>query len=307
MTDSSKTIQKHLAKFAWVSIGTAVITILLKVIAYFLTNSVGLLSDALESVINLITAIITLIAIKIAANPPDNNHTFGHSKAEYFSSGAEGTLILGAAIIIIITSTQRLISPQPLEKIDIGVLVSGSAALLNFFAARYLITGGKQLRSVALEANGRHLMTDVWTSIGVVVGVSTAAFTNWHIIDPIIAIVVAVRIIYSGWVLVSGAISGLMDIALPKEEVDLITQILEQHMRQDVTYHALRTRQAGRQRFVTVHIQVPGAWDVQRGHILLEEIEADIRTALAPISVVTHLEPLEDPVSWHDIALIRED
>lgn len=304
---AAKNDNSQLRRFAWLSIGTAVVAISLKVVAYFLTNSVGLLSDALESVVNLVTGIITLVAITVASQPPDEDHSYGHSKAEYFSSGAEGTLILIAAIVILLTSIIRLFQPQPIQQIDVGIIVSIIAAILNFITARILLKAGQTFKSVALEANARHLITDVWTSASVVVGVTFAVLTNLQWLDPVIAILVALRIMEAGWRLVKDAILGLMDTALPEDELGQIAAILERYEEMGIMFHALRTRQSGRQRFLTVHIQVPGAWSVQRGHSLLERIEADIRAALTPISIVTHLEPMEDPVSWQDIALNRDD
>ena len=307
MSNQAQKAKLQLIKFAWISIGTAVATISLKIFAYFLTDSIGLLSDALESVVNLVTGLITLIAITIAVQPPDEEHAYGHSKAEYFSSGAEGSLILVAAIVIIVASVNRFIRPQPLQQIDMGIVVSFIAATINFVAARILFRAGEHFHSVALKANASHLMSDVWTSVGVILGVLITVFTEWHLLDPLIAIAVAIRIMISGWQLVHGAILGLMDTALPKDEVSQIEKILKNYRDMNITFHALRTRQSGRQRFVTVHIQVPGYWSVQKGHTLLEKIEAEIRHVLAPVSIVTHLEPIEDPASWEDIHLIRDD
>lgn len=307
MSNLGKHTQSRLKRFAWISIGTAVLTIGLKLIAYLLTGSVGILSDALESVVNLVTGLITLIAVSVAIQPPDSEHTFGHSKAEYFSSGAEGSLILVAAIIIIFTSVNRLIQPQPIQQIDIGLFVALTAAIINLVAAQILFRVGSQYQSVALKASAQHLMTDVWTTAAVVIGVFIAFFTEWHQLDPLIALVVALRIMVAGWRLVSEAVLGLMDTALPKDEVAQIEKILQGYEKMNVTFHALRTRQSGRQRFVTVHIQVPGGWTVQKGHTLMEKIEGEIRHVLSPVSIVTHLEPIEDPISWDDITLNRDN
>lgn len=307
MSNQVQKTNSQLIKFAWISIGTAVATISLKIYAYFLTNSVGLLSDALESVVNLAAGLITLIAITIAAQPPDEEHTYGHSKAEYFSSGAEGSLILVAAIVIVTTSANRLIQPQPLQQIDVGIVVSLIASFINFTAARVLFRVAADYNSVALKANASHLMSDVWTSAGVIMGVLITAFTEWHLLDPLIAIAVAIRIMISGWQLVRGSIYGLMDTALPKEEVTQIEDILKSYHDLNISFHALRTRQSGRQRFITVHVQVPGTWSVHKGHTLMEKIEREIRIALSPVSIVIHLEPIEDPASWDDIALNRDN
>lgn len=296
-----------ITRYAWLSIGTAVFVIALKVVAYLLTDSIGFLSDALESGANLVTAVIALIALIIAAKPPDDEHPYGHSKAEYLSAGAEGTLILIAAVIIIVQAAMRLVNPEPLDQVPLGLLVSAVAAGANFLVARVLLNAGRIHRSDSLTANAQHLLTDVWTSAGVIAAVALVGLTGWLWLDPLIAIVVAVQIIFTGWRLLRSAVNGLMDAALPDDEVAEVRAILDRHSPQGVTYHALRTRRAGAQRFVSVHIQVPGRWSVKRGHELLEDIERDVRDALAPVNVITHLEPVEDPVSWDDAPLNRED
>ena len=298
--------QHKLTNYAWLSVATAVSTIALKTTAYFLTGSVGLLSDAMESGVNLVAAVVTLIALTIAAQPPDEEHAFGHHKAEYFASGVEGALILVAAVTIVITAVNHFISPVSLRQLDSGLIISVIAAVFNFVTARILLQAAKRYRSVALEADARHLMTDVWTSGGVLLGIGIVSVTGWEIVDPIIAILVAIQITVSGGRLLRSSALGLMDTALPSVEIEKIKAILNQYNKDGVTYHALRTRQSGAQRFVTVHIQVPGAWTVQRGHILLEEIEREIRQTFPPTSVLTHLEPVEDPTSWQDIELNRK-
>lgn len=299
--------RRHLTRYAWLSIATAVLTIGLKATAYFLTGSVGMLSDALESGVNLAAAILALVTLTIAAQPPDEEHAYGHDKAEYFSGGAEGTLILIAAVTIAVSAVQRLFNPQPLEQVGLGLAVSVAAALCNLFVARILLRAGRQYSSVTLTADARHLLSDVWTSAGVVLGVGIVATTGWTILDPLIALAVAGQIVYWGFQLVRQAVQGLMDTALPASEMEKVVTVLERYRARGVAYHALRSRQSGARRFVSVHIQVPGAWSVQRGHMLLEEIERELRQALAPISVFTHLEPIEDPASWRDISLARED
>ncbi|MCI0393482.1 MAG: cation diffusion facilitator family transporter [Chloroflexi bacterium] len=299
--------RKGLTRYAWLSIVTAILTILLKATAYLVTGSVGLLSDALESSVNLVAAVLALVVLTVAAQPPDEEHAYGHDKAEYFAGGAEGTLILVAAVTIAVSAIGRLLSPRPLQQLDIGLAISLVAALLNLIVARVLLQAGRQYRSVTLEADAHHLMTDVWTSAGVLLGVAAVALTGWQPLDPLIALVVVTQIIRSGVRLVRGAVLGLMDTALPGEEIEKITQVLEDHATNGVQYHALRTRQSGARRFVSVHIQVPGDWSVQKGHTLLEEIERDLRQTLTPLSVFTHLEPLEDPRSWEDISLVRDD
>jgi cation diffusion facilitator family transporter len=296
-----------LTRYAWLSVVTAVTIIFLKSAAYVFTGSIGFLSDALESGANIAAAVITLVALLVAARPPDREHTYGHSKAEYLSSGAEGALILVAAIYIAIQAVRRLFNPEPLEQVGLGVLISAVAAGANFAVAQVLLRAGMQHRSAALTADARHLLTDVWTSVGVIVGVGLVGLTGWLWLDPVIALIVAAQIVITGLKLTRESIDGLMDKALPADEIEQVTDILERYGADGVAYHAMRTRQAGSQRFVSVHIQVPGDWSVQQGHELMEAIERDIRHTLSPVSVFTHLEPVEDPVSWQDAALNRVD
>lgn len=297
--------RRLLTRFAWLSVATALLIILLKLGAYMITGSVGLLSDALESVVNIAAAVLALAALVIAARPPDEEHSFGHAKVEYFSGGAEGTLIVIAALIIIYTAVNRLIEPRALTELDTGLVVLAVAAGFNLLVARTLLSAARTYHSVTLEANARHLLTDVWTSAGVIVGVGAVWLTGWQFLDSLVAIVVALNIVVAGFRLIRQAIHGLMDVALPAEELQRVDAILQSHLGEGVGYHALRTRRAGAQRFLSVHLQVPGAWTVQAGHALVEEIEGDIRQALAPISIIIHLEPIEDPASWHDIPLNR--
>ncbi|MDX1614809.1 MAG: cation diffusion facilitator family transporter [Candidatus Promineifilaceae bacterium] len=299
--------RRGLTRYAWLSVAAALLTIILKASAYGLTGSVGLLSDALESGVNLVAALVALIVLTIATQPPDEEHAYGHSKAEYFASGVEGTLILIAAVTIAISAVERLLNPESLRQVDIGLAISVVAALLNLVVARVLLRAGRQYRSITLEADAQHLMTDVWTSVGVVVAVAAVAYTGWLWLDPVIALLVAGQILLTAGRLLRGSVLGLMDTALPAEELAKLESILEDYAVSGVQYHALRTRRSGAQRFVSVHIQVPGAWSVQRGHSLLEELERDVRQELPPITVFTHLEPVEDPRSWEDIAIIRED
>jgi cation diffusion facilitator family transporter len=300
------TERKDLTRFAWLSIGTAVLTIALKVLAYYLTDSVGLLSDAIESGVNLIAAVFALIVLTVAAQPPDEEHHFGHDKVEYFSGGVEGTLILVVAVTIAYSAVERLLDPQPLEQLDVGLILSVLAGILNFIVGRVLLQAGKKYRSITLEADANHLMADVRTTIGVLVGLVAVWISGWYFLDPLIALIVTAQIIWAGIRLVRKSVLGLMDTALPPEEVQQITDLIEKHAHRGVYFHALRTRQSGAQRFMTVHIQVPGSWSVQEGHTLLEEIERDVNQELRPISIVTHLEPLEDPRSWEDMDLNRE-
>jgi len=298
-------VPHSLKKYAWLSIAAALFTIALKGVAWWLTGSVGLLSDALESVVNLAAALMALAMLTVAAQPPDDNHAYGHGKAEYFASAFEGAMILAAAVGIGVTAIERLLHPQPLEQVGIGLVVSVVASLINLGAARILLAAGREHRSITLEADAHHLMTDVWTSVGVVVGVAAVALTGWLWLDPVLALAVAANIVWTGWQLLRRSASGLMDEALPADQHAAVVAVLEGYRESGIDYHALRSRQAGARCFVTVHVLVPGAWSVQRGHDLLELIEADIRSALPHASVFTHLEPIEDPVSAHDIELDR--
>ena len=299
--------RKFLTRFAWVSIGAAITTMGLKTLAYFLTGSVGLLSDALESLVNLAGALMALAMLTIAARPADEDHTYGHSKAEYFSSGVEGTLILIAAASIIAAAIPRLITPQPLEQVGLGLAVSVGASIINLIAAIVLLRAGKKHSSITLQANAHHLMTDVWTSVGVLGGVGMVALTGWERLDPIVAFIVAANIIWSGFRIVRESALGLMDTALPVEEQELLKKALEPYTQKGVQYHALRTRQSGSRRFASMHILVPDTWTVFDGHQLLEKIEADIRHILPGITVFTHLEPINDPTSFEDTNLDRTD
>jgi cation diffusion facilitator family transporter len=295
----------RLERFAWLSIAAAIATILLKGTAWWMTGSVGLLSDAIESFVNLAGALMALWMLILAATPADAKHAYGHSKAEYFSSAFEGFLILLAAFSIAYTAIERLFSPQPLEALGIGLLVSVAASLINFFTARTLMAAGRKHNSITLEADAHHLMTDVWTSVGVIVGVGLVWLTGWLWLDAAIAILVALNIIWTGWQLMSRSASGLMDAALPLESVEKIEAMLAGYRAQGLDFHALRTRQAGSRTFVTLHILVPGEWTVQKGHDWSEQVEEKIRGILPGAHVTTHLEPLEDPVSMHDQGLDR--
>jgi cation diffusion facilitator family transporter len=295
--------RSFLTRYAWLSISVAVLTIALKTIAYLLTGSVGLLSDAMESIVNLAGALMALAMLTIAARPADESHAYGHSKAEYFASGVEGTLILLAALSIGIAAIERIITPRPLEQIGLGLGVSVVASLANLVVAMILLRAGKRYSSITLQANSRHLLTDVWTSGGVLVGVGLVALTGWQRLDPIIALLVAANIVWSGIGILRSSISGLMDIALPVDEQEMIRKVLEIHRQAGVEYHALRTRQSGAMKFISLHVLVPGEWTVHRGHQLLEQIEADISETLPNVVVFTHLESLNDPSAWDDVPL----
>ena len=294
-----------LTKFAWVSIAAALATIFLKAIAYYITGSVGLLSDALESIVNLVAALMALAMLAVAARPADEMHAFGHNKAEYFSSGLEGMLILLAAASIVGTAIPRLITPRALEQVGTGVAVSILAAIINFAVARLLLHAADKYRSITLEADARHLMTDVWTSAGVVIGIAVVFLTGWNRLDPIIAIIVALNILWTGAKLLRRSVLGLLDTALPAAEHQSITEILSRYERDGIQYHALRTRHAGSRSFISFHVLVPGDWTVQRGHDLLEQVERDIRGAIPGATVFTHIEPVSDPRAWEDTSLDR--
>lgn len=296
-----------LPRFAWLSVMAAILTITLKTIAYLLTGSVGLLSDALESFVNLAGALMALAMLTIAARPADEDHAYGHSKAEYFSSGVEGMLILLAALGICVTAIPRLITPQPLEKIGLGLIISVAASLINLFISIVLSRAGKKYNSITLEADAQHLMTDVWTSAGILLGVGSVALTGWVRLDPIIAILVAINIIWSGVRIIRKSAFGLMDTALSADEQNSIQKVLSSYLGNGIQFHAIRTRQSAARKFVSLHVLVPGIWTVQRSHQLLENIEADIRKVLPGVVVFTHLESLDDPASWEDMNLDRTE
>lgn len=299
------TKKRPITHYAWLSIAAAVFTIALKLIAYFLTNSVGLLSDAMESFINLAGALMALWMLTIALRPADDDHTYGHSKAEYFSSGIEGILIFIAAIFIGFASVERFFNPKPIEQVGLGLLVSIGASLINLVVSLILFKAAKRYNSITLEADAKHLMTDVWTSGGVLIGVGAVAITGWIQLDAIVAFFVACNIVWSGLSIIRKSISGLMDKALSEEEQCKIRAILETYKRDSIEFHALLTRQGGARQFVSFHVLVPGSWTVLQGHELLERIEADLRMAFPAIVVTTHLEPLEDPSSYRDITIDR--
>ena len=296
---------RRLTRFVFLSIAAAVATIALKAAAWLLTGSVGFLSDAAESIVNLVGALVALIAVRVSVRPPDDDHAYGHEKAEYLSAGAEGALILAAAVGIAWVAVARLLDPQPLSDVGVGVAVSAVAAGLNLIVATLLIRVGREQRSITLEADGRHLMTDVWTSIGVIVGVIAVLLTGWERLDPIIALLVAINIVRTGIQLLGRSAGGLMDHALGPAEQAEIQAVLDAHREDGVEFHALRTRQAGRRAFVSLHLLVPGAWTVQQGHDLAERVERDLRERLPYATVFTHVEPREDAASFEDVSLDR--
>lgn len=289
-----------ITRYAWLSIATAIFTLGLKVWAYYLTNSVGMLSDAMESVVNVGAAVMALTMLTIAARPADDDHAFGHSKAEYFASGFEGALIFVAAISIIWAAWPRLLQPQAIEPLNVGFAIALLASLCNLGTALVLFKAGKTHHSITLEADAHHLMTDVWTSVGVLLAVGAIALTGWYILDPIIAIILALNILWTGWRLLQRSVAGLMDAALPSHEVEQIRAILDAYTaQQGINYQALKTRQAGARKFVSVHILVSGQWSVQQAHDLVDKIETEIESQLFGCQVLTHLEPIEAPSKHH--------
>lgn len=297
--------ERNLNRFAWLSIAAAVATIALKMLAWWLTGSVGMLSDALESLVNLVAAIVTLIMLTFAARPADDEHAYGYSKAEYVASGFEGSLILLAAVAIAWTAIERFLAPRALESVGLGLAVSVAASAVNFGVARVLLRAAREHRSIALEADSRHLMTDVWTSAGVIAGVGAVAISDWERLDPLIALIVAGNIVFTGVSLMRRSFRGLLDRALPRETLESIEAVLAPFRAQGIEFHALRTREAAGRSFVSMHVLVPGDWTVQRGHDLIETVEDRIRGLIPNSTVFTHLEPLGDPVSYLDVGLDR--
>jgi cation diffusion facilitator family transporter len=290
-----------LTKFAWLSIAAALVTIGLKTAAWLITGSVGLLSDAAESVVNLVAAVVALFALRVAARPADKNHHFGHSKAEYFSSAIEGVMIFVAAVVIVAFAVERLIFPRPLEEIGVGLLITVGASVINGAVALVLLGAGARHNSITLRADGHHLMTDVITSAGVVVGIGLVWITGWNWLDPVVALLVGLNILWTGWRLVSESASGLMDESLPKEQNARLRGILAEHETEEIKFHAFRTRISGARAFMEFHMLVPGAWSVQRGHDAMEDLIDLIQEEFAELRVIGHLEPIEDPRSYEDI------
>ena len=297
---------RPLAHYALLSVAAALATIALKAAAWYVTGSVGLLSDALESLINLAAALLALSMLRLAAAPPDEAHPYGRFKAEYFASGIEGALIVLAAASIAYAALPRLASPQPIEAPLLGIALSALATAINLGVGLLLIKVGRRLHSIALEADGHHLMTDVWTSVGVIAGVALVAATGWLILDPLIALAVAVHIIWIGAVLMRRSFAGLLDAAIPEAERAEIEKIFaEYRKRYGVEFHALLTRQAGARRFISFHLLVPDAWPVDRAHQLSEEIEERVRSLVPNAILFSHIEPISQPASYDDIKLER--
>ncbi|MEE1651583.1 cation diffusion facilitator family transporter [Brachybacterium sp. J144] len=290
-----------LTKFAWLSIAAAIVTISLKAGAWVMTGSVGLLSDAAESVVNLVAAVVALIALRVAIRPATERFLYGRAKAEYFSAAVEGVMIFVAAAVILVTSVERFLNPQPLENVGWGLAISVVASLINGGVALVLLRAGRQHNSITLRADGKHLMTDVVTSAGVLFGVGLVALTGWDRLDPIVAFAVGVNIIITGIGLISESVSGLLDKALPDEENEVIAEILRRRTDGTVTFHGLQTREAGQQKYMNVHVLVPDEWTVKQGHDYIEELEHELMRAMPALTVLTHLEPISDPASYEDI------
>lgn len=289
-----------LQRFAWLSIVTALVTIALKFGAAWLTGSVGLLSDALESMVNLVAAIVALVALRAAARPPDSEHHFGRGKAEYLSAAIEGGMIFVAAAAIVYTAVRRLIVPEPVEQVGIGLAVTTLAAVINLVVGLVLVRAGSRHRSITLEADGKHLLTDVWTSVGVIIGVALVAITGWQPLDPLVALAVGVNILVTGWRLIRRSGAGLLDVSLPADDQEAIGGVIATYEKQGIEFHAVRSRESGRHRFVYMHVLVPGEWSVVQGHDLCERVERDIALALPGTTTFTHLEPQGDPSSYAD-------
>jgi cation diffusion facilitator family transporter len=295
-----------LERYAWLSVAAALATITLKTLAWWLTGSVGLLSDALESIVNLAAALLALTMLRVAASPPDENHPYGFSKAEYFAAGIEGALIVLAAAGILASAIPRLIEPEPLQAPLLGLALSAAASGINLAVGMLLIRVGRRQHSIALEADGHHLMTDVWTSAGVIVGVALAYLTGWLRLDPLVALAVAVHIVWIGLRLMRRSWKGLLDAAISPEDTGEVTRLFTEYSkRYGVSFHALRTRQAGARRFISFHLLVPDAWTVARAHQLSEEIESRMRSTVPNAAVFVHLEPISDPSSYDDQDLDR--
>jgi cation diffusion facilitator family transporter len=286
--------------YAGLSVATALLTLALKGGAAWLTGSVGLLSDALEGLVNLFAAILAFVVLSYAHDAPDREHNFGHEKAEYFSSGIEGALIFVAAGAIVWTAIPRLLAPQPLEQLGVGLAIAALAAAANGACAWFMLRGAREHRSITLEADARHLLTDVWTTGGVIVGVLLAGATGLLRLDAIVAIAVALHILWTGATLMRRSFHGLMDQAVNEEERAQIVAILDVLRTRGCDYHELRTRRAGARSFVDVHVLVPGSMTVQEGHNLVEGLEKEVQLRLPHVEMLTHLEPIEDPRSWTD-------
>ncbi|WP_457571571.1 cation diffusion facilitator family transporter [Desulfovulcanus sp.] len=286
---------------AFLSVLASVLTLMLKFGAYLLTSSIGFFSDAAESLINLVASLATVWAISIASRPADEKHSYGYNKAEYFASGFEGCLIIVAAIGIIVSAIKRFHYPEKLDHLPIGMIVLFCASLVNYIVARIMLKAARLFDSIALEADARHLMTDIWTSMGVTVGVGIIHFMpEWVVLDPIVAILVALNIMFTGYSLIKRSVLGLMDRALPEDELKIIDQTIRELAGKDVDYHGLKTRKAGVRRFIDFHMLVSGNKSVKEAHDLCCKIEENIRKKLPNAYVNIHVEPKEDKSAWED-------
>lgn len=284
----------------------AVVTITIKMLAWWHTASVGLLSDALESFVNLGAALLALWMLRLSAMPPDDAHPFGRTKAEYFASGAEGALIAIAAATIAWAALPRLLDPRPIQTPGLGIGLAVAASAVNLGTALVLFRGAKRHHSIALEADARHLMTDVWTTAGVIAGVVLVVATGWLRLDPIVALAVAANILWTGAKLVTRSVAGLLDAAIGADELEGLNEVLDAYREQHgVAFHAIRTRRAGVRRFVSFHLLVPDQWTVEKAHDLSEEIEERIREVVPNVTTLTHIEPITHPSSYEDIDLDR--
>ena len=293
---------KDLSAYAWLSIGAAVTTIALKAFAAWITGSVGLLSDAAESVVNLVAAVVALIVLKISIKPADDDHQFGHSKAEYFSAIVEGVMIFVAAAVIIISAIGRLIEPVMPEQLNVGLLISVGASAVNGGAAWFLHRVGTRERSATLVADAKHLATDVVTSAAVLVGVGLVAVFDSPVLDAIVALGAGMNIMWTGFKLVSESVAGLMDVAPSQEAQARIEAVLTRYRLDGrIGFHAVRVREAGNRRFADMHVLVPGAWSVKEGHDFTERVIDELVAVDPNLRVSAHLEPIEDPKSYEDV------
>ncbi len=293
--------QRTLIRYMLLSVAAAITTIALKVTAASVTGSVGLLSDALESGVNLVAALVALWALQLAARPPDPVHQFGHGKAEYVSAAVEGGMVFVAATVIIWTSIRRLIDPAPIEQPGLGLAISTLASLINLAVGVALLRAGRRHRSLTLVADGKHLLTDVVTSAGVLVGVALVALFGWERLDPIVALLVGLNILLTGYGLLRRSVSGMLDAALPANDLAAIESVVDRYRREGIDFHALRTRESGRQRFVYIHVLVPDEWTVKHSHDVAERFKADLATVLPGVITFAHVEPRDDRASYgHD-------
>jgi cation diffusion facilitator family transporter len=281
----------HIRRYLYVSLAAAVVVIALKMLAFKLTGSVGFLSDAMESLVNVVAAAFALLMVSIAGRPPDADHQYGHSKAEYFSSGIEGLLIGVAAVLIVMEAAQRLMAPQPVESVPVGVALVALATAINAAVAWWMLKGARRLRSIALEADGRHLMTDVWTSAGVMVGVVLVPITGWLWLDPVVGIIVALHILREAYSLVARSVDGLMDKSLPDDDLVAVEQVLARFRSDDVRFDHVRTRRAGTRRFVSMHMHMPTLWTLGHAARCRMAVERALMDAIPGIGVTIEALP----------------